>query len=143
MLDNAQPGGRSLATIDEVQRTDAPPVRPADEEASALIDTLEQTFQFRQRDVVRAYLANHPDLLNLVLEASTRVPNYLPIDRPMALAVLWDPDDEDGDGQLYAVVVTHREPEEIRPRIEQMDREWLIAAFRPAGDRFNVAVEYH
>ena len=143
MVDGTLQGGRSMTTTVEDERAEPSALRVVGTEVSAMIDALEDTYRFRQRDEVRAFLIDHPDLLELVLETSTKVPEYVPIDQPMALEVVSDPDDEEGGGQLYAVVLTHREPPEIRPRMEQMDREWLIAAFRPAGDLFNIAVEYH
>jgi hypothetical protein len=91
---------------------------------------------------VRAFLADHPDLLDLLVEASETIVRFLPTDGPLALDVIWDPEDEDDEGELFAVVPTFSEPEEVRPRRTRLVEQWLLDAFRRADGRFNVHVEY-
>ena len=108
----------------------------------ATINDLEAIYQFREPDDVRAFLAHHPDLLDLLVEGASKIPEFLPSDEPIALEVLRDPEDEADDGELFAIVLTRQEPEDVRPRLNRLDREWLIDAGRPHAGRFNVAVEY-
>ena len=142
MVDNARTGGRSAATIVEDERTGAPPRPSSNEEVAALIDTLEQTYQFRRRDEVRAFLTAHADLVVLLDEASSKIPEFLPADEPMALEVVKDPEDEGAEGELFALVPTELAPEQVLPRLDRLRREWLIAATRGASGWFNVDVEY-
>lgn len=107
------------------------------------IDSLAGVYRFREPDEVRAYLAKHPDLLALLVEAAAKIPEFLPPDGPIVLEVVWDPEDEEGEGdELFAVVPTRMGWEEVRPRHHRLTREWLVPAARFAAGRFNVDVEY-
>ncbi len=118
------------------------PVEPdADGRTQEMTVALESVYQFREPEVVRAFLVEHPELLNIAWEAATVVPQFLPAAAPIVLEVVRDPEDAH-DGGLFAVVPTAMEPEEIRPRRGQLIDEWLLDASRRAGGRFNVAVEY-
>jgi len=111
--------------------------------APATIDVLDHLFEFREPDEVRAYLAKHPDLLDLLHEAATRIPEFLPPDRPIVLEMLWDPEDDDDEGELFAVVRTRSDGEATRLGYDRLLREWLVPAGRFAAGRFNVGIEYH
>lgn len=111
-------------------------------EVRATIDALEGPFVLRQADEVQAYLADNPDLLPLLMEASSKIPEFLPPDGPIVLEILWDPEDEDDGGELFAVVPTDLGWEEVRPRMDRLLRDWLIEAGRFTAGRFNVDVEF-
>lgn len=107
------------------------------------IDALEGRYEFREPDEVRAYLAANPDLLALLDEAAAKIPEFLPPDGPLILEVVWDPEDEEGEGdELFAVVPTRMKHEEVRPRLKRLDREWFLDARGHAIGRFNVDVEH-
>ena len=107
------------------------------------IDALEGLYEFRKPDKVRAFLANNPDLFDLLVEAASRIPEFLPPDGPIVLHVVWDPEDEgDVDDELFALVPTRLRWQDVRPLVDRMDREWLIGAGRFAAGRFNVDVEF-
>lgn len=110
--------------------------------APPTIDALEHLYQFRDPDEVRAYLAQNLDLIELLVGAAAKIPEFLPNAERPALEVVRDPEEEHDGGDLVAVVVTDMDPDEVRPRLRRLDREWLIAAGRFAVGRFNVAVEY-
>lgn len=120
-------GERSAATVADI---------------AAAIDALERVYEFREPGEVRAFLAEHPDLLPLVVEAAAKIPEFLPSDLGIALDVVWEPEDEDDGGELFALVPTELAPEDVRSRLALLDREWLIEAGRFAAGRFNVNVEY-
>jgi hypothetical protein len=119
-------------------------MRAAETAGSATIDTLEALYQFREPDEVRAYLARNPDLIDLLVDASTKIPEFLPTDGSMILEVVWDPDDEEEEenDELVAVVPTRLKWDEVRPRLDRLTREWLIPTARFAAGRFIVDVEY-
>lgn len=110
---------------------------------AAEIDSLEEVFHFRQPDDVRAYLTANPDLLPLVREAAAQLRAFLPGDGRLVLEVLWDVDDEDDPGELFALFLTTLEPDAVRPALNRLTWDWLVQARRPAVGRFNVNVEYH
>lgn len=107
------------------------------------IDALRRKYEFREPDEVRAYLAKNPDLLDLLVEAATKIPEFLPPAGPIVLDVLWDPEDEGDDGELFAMIPTRLGWEQTRPRMDRLTREWLIATPGRRSSRFNVGVEYY
>lgn len=124
------------------------PIRHADraptavDDVAAAIDAIERVFELRQPEEVRAYLAGNPDLLGLVGEAASEIPEFLPPSGSIILEMLWDPEDEEDAGELFAVVPTDLGWEAVRPRMDRLLREWLIDAGRFAAGRFNVGVEF-
>ena len=126
-------------------RADDPsPTTPTSEDALVLetIGELESRYRFREPDKVRAFLLAHPEVLDLVVQAQAKIPEFLPADQPLELEVVRDPEDEHDDGELFAIVPTDLEPEDVRPRMRRFLREWLVDAGRPVGLLFNVGVEY-
>jgi len=114
----------------------------------AALDALDALYAFRDgdwvggRDEVRKILARHPELVPVLMEASERLPEFVPITRPVVLEwVPWEEND-DADGTLFAVIQTDLPPEEVRPLRERLSREWLADAARRVDLRFNVGVDY-
>jgi hypothetical protein len=106
------------------------------------IAELERRYRFREPEEVRAFLLAHPEVLDLVVEAAAKIPEFLPIDEGIELEVVRDPEDEHDPGELFAIVPTRLEPVDVRPRMHRLLREWLVDAGRPFGLLFNVGVEY-
>ena len=109
--------------------------------ASEAIEAVERLYAFREPDEVRAFLAKNLDLIDLLVEAAEKIPEFLSPDGRIVLDVLWDRDEVDDD-ELFALVPTRLRWEEVRPLMERLDRTWLIEAGRFAAGRFNVDVEY-
>lgn len=105
------------------------------------IAALEATYEFREPAAVRAFLAKHPDLLDLLGEAAAKIPEFLPPDGRLVLEVVWDRDGVDDD-ELFALVPTRMGWDEVRPRYLRLVREWLVPTARLGSGRFNVAPEY-
>jgi|GEM_PF-2892399 len=108
----------------------------------ATIDDLERLYRFRNRDVVRSYLAQHLDIVDAVAEAATVIPQFLPGHQPIELEVVRDADEDEPEGDLFAIVKTHRAPDEMRPLLGKLRREWLIPFVQRFDGRFNVGLEY-
>jgi len=107
-----------------------------------MIASVEECYLLREPEQVRSFLAAHPEVLDLVIEAAVKIPEFLPVDRPVELRLIRDLDDGDVGGDLSAIVSTRREPGEVEPLIERLDRGWLIPAVQGDGLRFNVGIEY-
>jgi len=119
---------------------------------SQTIQTVEQTvedqigelaalYRFRQPNEVRAYLTANPDLLPLVHEAASKIPDFLAPGGELVLEYFSNPEEEDDVG-LFAVVPTRWKHDEVQPGLNRPTREWLVDAGRTAGNRFNVGVEF-
>jgi hypothetical protein len=111
--------------------------------APEAIAAIERLYEFREPEEVRAFLAKNPDLIDLVIEAAAKIPEFLPPDGRIVLDVVWDPEDEKAEDELFALVPTRLGWEEVRPLMGRLDREWLVETFRLARGRFNVDVEYY
>lgn len=110
--------------------------------APATIEDLEKLYRFRDQDLVRSYLARHLDILDAVAEAAEVIPRFLPGDQPIELDVVRDVDEDEPEGDLFAIVVTDREPDEMRPLLGKLRREWLVPFVERFDGRFNVGLEY-
>jgi hypothetical protein len=131
--------------VAEHARADRPsPTTPLSGDAAALetIAELERRYRFREPEEVRAFLLAHPAVLDLVVQASAKIPEFLPVGDPLELHVVRDPEEDEDDGELFVIVPTRAEPEDIEPLLERFDRAWLIPAIRPVGLLFNVGIEY-
>ncbi len=79
---------------------------------------------------VRAYLGEHPDLPDLLLEIREAVRRYFGND-PMSLKLFLDPEWEDAEPELLAVVKTrHRD---ALARLKVFDNEWWFAKLTANG----------
>lgn len=101
---------------------------------------VERLYRVQNPDAVRAYLHRHPDLVDALIEAANVIPRFVPTSFPLELEVIVDPDDDARD--LFAVVPTELEPEEIRPLLTRLRREWLIGVAQQLDEGFNVGVKY-
>jgi hypothetical protein len=110
--------------------------------APEAIAAIERLYEFREPEEVRAFLAKNPDLIGLLVEAAAMIPEFLPPDGRIVLEVVWDPEDEEEDDELFALVPTKLEPEDVRPMMDRLRRTWLIPRARHAVGRFNVGPAY-
>ena len=70
------------------------------------------------------------------------IPRSIPTNERLVLDVTWDPEDEDDEGMLFAVVTTRVAPEDTEPYRADLERTWFLDAFRRAGGWFNVYLAY-
>lgn len=106
------------------------------------IEALARRYEFREPEEVRVFLAKNADLLDLLNEAATTIPAFLPPDGRIVLEVVRDPEEEGAGDELFAVVPTTAHPGVVRPMLEGLRRGWLIATPGRVSGRFNVAPEY-
>lgn len=107
-----------------------------------VIEALGRVYAVRDENDVRRFLAAHPDLLALLAEAPTNVPNLLATGHPLGIEVLRDTEDEGAEGVLFVTVPTHAPPEEAMPLMDELLRGWLLDATRRSQGRFNIAFAY-
>ena len=108
-----------------------------------LMDTLCAMYELREPGAIQAFVDRHPEIVDVLIEAAWRIPESLPSDERVALDLVQVPDDDDdGNGELFAIVRTRLGAEEIRPSLTRMQEGWLIDAGRRAGGHFNVHVEF-
>lgn len=78
----------------------------------------------------------------ILFEASERLAEFVPSERRTVQELVRNPEDEEGEGTLFAVTQTALGWDEIRPQLERLRWEWLIDASRRVGGRTNVDVDY-
>ena len=117
------------------------PAQPADPSPPTIAE-LESIYQFREPAEVRAFLAAHPKVRAVAAEAASKIPEFVPVEEQLILTFGRDPEDEDDEGHVFALVPTRLEPGEIRPPFNRFVRDWLVEAGRPVGLLFNVGIEY-
>lgn len=105
------------------------------------IASLEDDYEIADRREVEAFLVAHPEVVGLLQEASARIPGALPTHRPILIEVLHD-QEEETEGDLFAVVATESTPEDALPRMADFRQAWLVDAVRRARGRFNVVLRY-
>lgn len=91
---------------------------------------------------VRRFLAAHPELLALLVEAPTRIPDIVVSGYSLGIEVLRDAEDDSDEGDLFITIPTRGELDQIEPRMEAFRRGWLLEASRRSRGRFNVAARY-
>lgn len=130
-------------------RPPAAPGRTVEAAATAvvpdLIQALLRVYAARNEEEekeVRRFLTAHPELLALLVEAPTRIPNIVADGRALGIEVLLDPEDHDAEGDLFVTVPTHGRPDQIEPWMETFRRGWLLEATLRSRGRFNVAARY-
>src|SRR5215216_6293552 len=110
-----------LATVDDQE---SPP---------PTIDALASVYDFRDPQAVRAFLEANTDLLILLREIPARVAAYLPTDERLVLERIEDPEDEDAQSELFALIPTRLDPEVVLQRLDRLSRDWWLDVYRQTG----------
>ena len=118
----------------------AKPAQPADRMPT--IAELETIYQFREPEEVRAFLAAHPEVRAVAAEAASKISEFVPVEERLVLEFGRDPEDEDDEGQVFALIPTRLDPAAIRSRFNGFEREWLVDAGRAVGLLFHVGLEH-
>jgi hypothetical protein len=93
--------------------------------SDATWSALTAAYQVEAAAEVRAYLGEHPDAPDLLLEIREAVRPYFG-DDPMSLAVFVDPEADEAEEELIAAIRTHRDGEDALERLTRFNREWWL-----------------
>ncbi len=122
--------------------TSTVPISPSDlAEVRDLYDG--QAAEHELLDVDR-FLVLHPQVVPLLIEARPLLAEHFGPETPVRLEVVVDPesDAEDGQAQLFAMVLTGLEPEEARPLLRRFDHEWWLPRLRQSDGRLAFGIWY-
>ena len=106
------------------------------------IAALDQFYDLPQWKQVHAYLHRNPDLVSPLVEIGQMITGFLPSPWRPYLEPMSDPEDEHSKGTLFVVVPTKLKPEEVGPILDRMHQTWWLDAFRKAGGRLNIDIEF-
>jgi hypothetical protein len=101
---------------------------------------LARAFQITDAEDVRAFLAAHPAVVDLLFEIRREARRYFG-DTPMGLEIFRDPEWEGDEPELFVVIQTHLGPHEALERLHQFDREWWLAQRKTSGAPVVVTVD--
>ncbi len=108
---------------------------------AADIERLEVRSDFRGGDEIGLFLTQNPSVVSLLLEALDHLPSYFAPEAPLALELVYDHEDEDDPGDLYAIIRTPLEPEQAMPLFDRFADEWWREELGHV-DRFAFSLEY-
>jgi hypothetical protein len=101
---------------------------------------LHQQYELRDELSIKAYLRKYPFLIRLLLEAKTQVTHIFGEETKPALQISIDPND--WSAQLFIVIPTQLNVDEISVLFDQLDKEWWIEASEKADYRMNFIPEF-
>lgn len=110
----------------------------AQEESKILL--LQRQYQLRNSDEVFQFLQENPHLIELLLEAYSKIGHHFP-GSPIFLEVAFDP--EVGDrGELVASIATKLKPKEAIEKLNQFDDDWWLDASDVSGGKLSIGLEF-
>lgn len=97
--------------------------------------------EFRDGTEVAAFLELHAGVANALLNAIDRIPEFFGEGAPIALEMLWDPENPEHDA-LYALIQTSLPAEEALRRLKRFDEAWWLGAIDHARGGVTISLEF-
>ena len=107
---------------------------------AANFDSLAGLFVLADPAKVARFLAQHPELVGLLLEARPELRRCFG-EAPVRLQVVSDPE-APGPIELFGYIATDLEASEALERLRRFDAEWFIEHRAEAGELLNFDVEF-
>ncbi|HMH44636.1 MAG TPA: hypothetical protein VK557_14190 [Pyrinomonadaceae bacterium] len=108
-------------------------------------DELQQVadrFYLRGRIPVCDFLRQHRSLINLLLEARSKIDEYFNPALPPSLELFTDPEDIQSRPKLFALIRTTLGPKDASTRLDRFDQEWWLHQAREVRRVMNIDVDY-
>jgi hypothetical protein len=102
---------------------------------------LASTFQITDGNDVRAFLAAHPTVVDLLFEIREEARRHFG-DTPMKLEIFRDPESVDAEPVLFAVIQTHFDAPEALEHLRRFDYEWWLARRKESGTATVVSIDF-
>lgn len=122
------------------------PIRPLRRSPSGYLSTekLDKKFIFRERQEIVSFIASHPFLVSLLLEAEAKIKVNFP-DSSLSLQVIADPESV-GEAHLTLFIATGLSAEQALEKLEALFDSWWLATITklPQEQRgvLNINVEF-
>ncbi|MDZ7359927.1 MAG: hypothetical protein ONB46_04270 [candidate division KSB1 bacterium] len=104
-------------------------------------EVLKKLYNFRRPVEVKDFLAAHPFLVQLLVEAHDKIGNYFGPQSKVVLEVVTDPEADD-DRRLFAFIQTSLLPEEALDRLDRLDNDWWLDAADRGEGKLCLHVEF-
>ncbi|MGH2562852.1 MAG: hypothetical protein ACRDJH_27655 [Thermomicrobiales bacterium] len=105
------------------------------------IEQLRRRTHFRGGDDVSVYLERHSGITHVLVGALDRISEYFGEDVPIALEVLWDPEEPEHD-ELYALIQTSLAAEDAVSRLKRFDEAWWLHALDHTHGGLTISLEF-
>jgi hypothetical protein len=105
------------------------------------LQTIEKLYAFHRPLEVKEFLAAHPFLEPLLVEAYDKIGDYFGPQPDVVLEVVTDPEAID-DRELFVFIRTNLPPEEALDRLDRLDQEWWLDAADQADGKLCIHVEF-
>ena len=92
------------------------------------IASLAALYRFDDPAAVTDFLSRHDFLVDLLIEAREHIGTHFGPDTPAALEVVYDPEDEHGEPELFARIETTLSAEEALLHLDRLDEGWWLDA---------------
>ena len=117
---------------------------------TAATDVIEETFNYlkeknceiRNEIEIRNFLLDHQEIIPYLWGALIKIFEYFGDDQKTALELVFDPEIEKDEGELFLDIITNFEPEEALTQLDKIDEEWFIPTVSQKGLKFNLNLEF-
>lgn len=93
-------------------------------------------YSLRDSEIVRSFVMDHPDLVEVLLEAKPHLVRYFGDDTHVSLRVLRDPEIGE-EGELVAYILTPLSVDKAQSRLDDLDDGWFLDQVDRVGDLLN------
>ncbi len=111
-------------------------------EMQTYAERLTELYRFRGEEEVKSFLDEHEELAPLLIEATGPIRRLFGEESVVVLEVFHDPDAEEDESELFALIQTNLPVDEARRLRAQFDSEWWLENSARADCRLNIDVEY-
>lgn len=108
------------------------------------MERFEELFIIQQESEVKQFVADHPYILGLLLEAVVNIKEFFPSPQLCLeiLRALDDADDQIGDDQLVLAIYTDLPPIEAQSRLEALDKNWWLNSISKAKGKLCITLDF-
>lgn len=117
---------------------------------STLVDQITEVLEYlekndcdiRNRAAILKFLLYHPHIIQYLREAVDQIFKYFENYQKTALGLVFDPEIEKDEGELFLNIVTSIEPEEAFSRLDKIDDNWFIPIVAQKALNFNLNIRF-
>lgn len=106
------------------------------------IERLSAYFYFKNSQIVVQFLEQHRFLIEVLFGVREKFVQYFGSDSRTSLEVFTDPDDENSDSKLFALILTSLHSSEASARLDQLDQEWWLEQPYEVKRAMNLDIDY-
>lgn len=130
----------STEIIGEIERLY--PTALSDQVETVLEYLEENNCEIRNRFEIRKFLLTQPHIIQYLWKAIEKIFEYFEKNQKTALELVFDPEIEKDEGELFFNIITNLEPEEALSRLDEIDEKWFLLDVIQKVSNFNLNLEF-